>query len=145
VLDILRQYGEPAPRAPTSTLARLDDLVSQAVATGLDVHAEIDGAVRPLPFGVDVAAFRIVQEALTNVTRHARGAAAVIRVTYGERELTVQIDDDGHGLPARTSAGTGKGILGMRERVGALGGELEAGPRPGGGFQVRARLPLDDP
>jgi signal transduction histidine kinase len=143
VLDILRQDGEPAPRAPTSTLARLDDLVSQAAAAGLDVHVETDGALRPLPFGVDVAAFRIVQEALTNVTRHARGAAATVRVAYGERELTVQIDDDGRGSQTRGSAGTGKGILGMRERVGALGGELQAGPRPGGGFRVRARLPLD--
>jgi signal transduction histidine kinase len=143
VLDILRQDGEPAPRAPTSTLARLDDLVSQAAAAGLDVHVETDGALRPLPFGVDVAAFRIVQEALTNVTRHARGAAATVRVAYGERELTLQIDDDGRGSQTRGSVGTGKGILGMRERVGALGGELQAGPRPGGGFRVRARLPLD--
>jgi signal transduction histidine kinase len=143
VLDILRQDGEPAPRAPTSTLERLDDLVSQAAAAGLDVHAQTEGAVRPLPFGVDVAAFRIVQESLTNVTRHARGATATVRVSYGERELTVQIDDDGGGSPTRGSAGTGKGIVGMRERVGALGGELQAGPRPGGGFRVRARLPLD--
>jgi signal transduction histidine kinase len=143
VLDILRDEGERAPRSPTSTLARLDDLVSQAAAAGLDVHAETDGAVRPLPFGVDVAAFRIVQEALTNVTRHARGATATVRISYGDDGLIVQVDDDGRGSRTDGSAGTGKGIVGMRERVGALGGELQAGPRPGGGFRVRARLPLD--
>ena len=143
VLDILRQEGELAPRSPTSTIARLDDLVSQAAAAGLKVRAETEGTVRPLPFGVDVAAFRIVQEALTNVTRHARDATASVRVSYGEHELTVQIDDDGRGSRTNAGVGTGKGLVGMRERVGALGGELEAGPRPGGGFLVRARLPLD--
>jgi signal transduction histidine kinase len=142
VLDILRDDGERAPRSPTSTLARLDDLVSQAAAAGLEVRAETDGAVRPLPFGVDVAAFRVVQEALTNVTRHARGSSAVVRVTYGDEALTVQVDDDGKGAPTDGTAGTGKGIVGMRERVGALGGELHAGPRPEGGFRVRAKLPL---
>jgi signal transduction histidine kinase len=143
VLDILRQQDEQAPRSPTSTLARLDDLVSQATAAGLEVRAETEGSVRPLPFGTDVAAFRIVQEALTNITRHARGATATVRVSYGEHDLTVQIDDDGGGAAAQPAVGTGKGIVGMRERVGALGGELEAGPRPDGGFRVRARFPLD--
>jgi signal transduction histidine kinase len=142
VLDVLRHEGEPAPRFPTSTLARLDDLVSQAAAAGLEVQTHTDGAVRPLPFGVDVAAFRIVQEALTNVTRHAGAAAATVRVSYGERDLTVQVEDEGEGLPPPASGG-GTGIRGMRERVGALGGRLEAGPRPGGGFRVRARFPLD--
>jgi signal transduction histidine kinase len=143
VLDVLRQEGEQAPRSPTSTLARLDELVSQSSAAGLEVRVETEGEVRPLPFGVDVAAFRIVQEALTNVTRHARGAVATVRVTYADSLLTVQVEDDGAGSPTRGSAGTGKGIVGMRERVGALGGELQAGPRPGGGFRVQARLPLD--
>jgi signal transduction histidine kinase len=143
VLDVLRQDGERAPRSPTSTLGRLDDLVSQSAAAGLEVLVETEGEPRPLPFGVDVAAFRIVQEALTNVTRHARGAVATVRVIYGERLLTVEVEDDGAGTPTRGSVGTGKGIVGMRERVGALGGELQAGPGPRGGFRVRARLPLD--
>jgi signal transduction histidine kinase len=143
VLDILRQEGERAPRSPTSTLARLDDLISRAAAAGLEVRTETEGQVRPLPFGVDVAAFRIVQEALTNVTRHAGPATASVRFAYGERDLTVQVDDDGRGPQARSAAGSGKGIVGMRERVAALGGDLEAGPRPGGGFRIRARLPLD--
>jgi signal transduction histidine kinase len=144
VLDILRQQGEPAARSPTWTLARLDDLVSQAAAAGLVVHTKTDGDVRRLPFAVDVAAFRIVQEALTNVTRHAGPATATVRVSYGDGDLTVQVDDDGRGLSGHASSpGSGKGIVGMRERVAALGGELQAGPRPGGGFRVRARLPLD--
>jgi signal transduction histidine kinase len=143
VLDVLRQEDEPAPRSPTSTLARLDDLVSQAAAAGLEVRTETDGDVRPVPFGVDVAAFRIVQEALTNVTRHAGTATATVHVTHGERDLTVQVDDDGRGSPGHDSSGSGKGIVGMRERVAALGGELRAGPRRGGGYRVWARLPLD--
>jgi signal transduction histidine kinase len=97
-----------------------------------------------LPFGIDVAAFRIVQEALTNVARHAGSATATVRVAYGERDLTLQVDDDGRGPVAQGTPASGKGILGMRERVAALGGDLEAGPRPEGGFRVRTRLPLDD-
>jgi signal transduction histidine kinase len=153
VLDILRQEGEPAARSPTWTLARLDDLVSQASAAGLEVRTETDGEVRRLPFAVDVAAFRIVQEALTNVTRHAGPATATVRVSYGERDLTVQVDDDGKGVesasgrqptdPDRQIPRSGNGITGMRERAAALGGDLEAAPRPGGGFRVLARLPLD--
>ena len=143
VLDILRQEGEPAPRSPTSTLARLDDLVSQSGAAGLRVRMETEGEVRPLPFGVDVTAFRIVQEALTNVARHAGAATATVQISYGARDLTVQVEDDGHDSGPHGLPGTGKGILGMRERAAALGGELQAGPLPGGGFRVRARLPLD--
>jgi signal transduction histidine kinase len=143
VIDILRQEGERAPRSPTSTLSRLEELVSQAAAAGLEVRTETDGVVRPLPFGVDVAAYRIVQEALTNVSRHASGAAATVRISYGERDLTVQIDDDGPGPSTHAGAGNGRGIVGMHERVGALGGTLEIGTRPGGGFRVRARLPMD--
>jgi signal transduction histidine kinase len=143
VLDILRQVDEHAPRTPTPTLRRIDELVSGAAAAGLQVRTETVGEVRPLPFGVDVAAFRILQEALTNVARHAGPARATVQVAYGEHDLTLQVDDDGRGPAAHGAAGSGKGILGMRERVAALGGELEAGPRPEGGFRVRARLPLD--
>jgi signal transduction histidine kinase len=143
VLDILRQEGERAPRSPGSTLAKLEDLVAQAEAAGLTVRTETEGDVRPVPFGVDITAFRIVQEALTNITRHAGPATATVRLTYRESDLTVQVDDDGRGVPAPTPAGGGQGIVGMRERAAALGGELEAGPRPGGGFRVRATLPLD--
>ena len=143
VLDILRQEGERAPRSPTSTLARLEDLVGQAAAAGLDVRIQTEGEPRPLPFGVDVAAYRIVQEALTNVTRHAGAATATVHVAYGERELVVQVDDDGRGGPPPGTDGAGKGLRGMRERVAALGGAVEVGSRPGGGFRVRARLPVE--
>jgi len=144
VLDILREGHETAPRAPTSGLRRLDELVANTEAAGLRVTTEVEGTPRTLPPGVDVAAFRIVQEALTNVTRHARAAQAVITISYGERDLTVQIDDDGGGGPASETSSGGKGISGMRERATALDGELEVGPRLEGGFRVRARLPLHD-
>jgi signal transduction histidine kinase len=143
VLEILRQGDEQAPRSPTPTLARMDNLVSQAAAAGLTVRTETVGEVRPLPFGVDVAAFRIVQEALTNVARHAGTATATVQIAYGDRDVTVQVDDDGPGPSHQAKTAGGKGIVGMRERVAAFSGELEAGPRPGGGFRVRARLPLD--
>src|SRR6266508_2971190 len=130
VLDVLRQVDEASPRAPTAGLASLDDLVARAAAAGLAVRTRVEGEPRPLPAGVDLAAFRIVQEALTNVARHAGPASATVRVAYGDDDLTVQVDDGGHGIP------------GMRERAAALGGRLRAGPRPGGGFQVLASLPL---
>ena len=139
----MRQDGEAAPRSPASGLARLGELVSQATVPGLKVRAETKGKARPLPFGVDAAGYRIVQEALTNARRHAGPATATVRVTYGEEDLTVQVDDDGLGPAARPAPAAGNGIAGMRERVSALGGELFAGPRPGGGFRVRARLPVN--
>jgi len=143
VLDVLRQTDERPPRSPTAGLARLDELVSRATAAGLEVRTEIDGPPRPLAARVDLAAFRIVQEALTNVARHAGPATATVRLAYGERELTLQVEDDGRGRTANGTTGGGSGIAGMRERAIALGGTLDAGARPGGGFQVRARLPLD--
>jgi signal transduction histidine kinase len=143
VLDILRQ-GSDAPRSPTSGLDSLDGLVANAAAAGLEVRSRVEGAPRPLPAGVDLAAFRIVQEALTNVTRHAgRPASATVLVAYGDHDLTVQVDDDGNGVDRAHPNGGGNGIRGMRERAAALGGELTAGPRPGGGFRVSAQLPLD--
>jgi signal transduction histidine kinase len=143
VLEILRESADPAPRAPALTLDRLDDLASQAKTAGLEVRTRTEGEARPLPFGVEQAAFRIIQEALTNVTRHAGGATATVHVTYGPDDLVVEIDDDGRGTTAPNATGGGTGILGMRERAAALGGELQAGPRPGGGFRVRATLPMD--
>jgi signal transduction histidine kinase len=141
VLSILGHPAEPAPRAPAPSLQRLDGLTAQAAAAGLDVRTEVDGVARPLPAPVEAAAFRIVQEALTNVVRHARARHATVRVRYGEREITVQVDDDGAGAAQTSTPAGGNGIPGMRERVRALGGELEARPLPGGGFRVRARLP----
>ena len=141
VLDVLRQGAEQPPRSPASGLAHLGSLVAGAGSTGLEVRTQVEGTPRPLPAGVDLAAFRIVQEALTNVTRHAGPASATVVLSYGKGDLAVQVDDDGRG-PAAADGG-GNGIRGMRERVAALGGELTTGPRPGGGFRVLARLPLD--
>jgi signal transduction histidine kinase len=145
VLSVLRAPDEAssAPRDPAPSVARLEGLVSRASAAGLTVRTEVSGTPRTLPTGVDMAAFRIVQEALTNVARHAGHATATIRVGYGEHDLTVQVDDNGNGTGQPSTAGGGSGIPGMRERATALGGELEAGPRPGGGFRVLARLPLN--
>jgi signal transduction histidine kinase len=144
VLDVLRQGDEAPPRAPASGLAQLDSLVAGAGATGLAVRTRVEGTPRPLPAGTDLAAYRIVQESLTNVTRHAGPARASVLVRYGADHLDVQVDDDGRGPVASAGgSGTGTGLRGMRERVAALGGELTTGPRPGGGFRVLARLPLD--
>jgi len=150
VLDVLRMTGpggrswgevdEGAPRTPTAGLEDLDRLVSGATAAGVDVRVVTEGTPRPLPPSVDLAAFRIVQEALTNVTRHAGHATATISLTYGEEGLTVEVDDDGRGVNG-AGPGSGNGIRGMKERASALGGELEAGPKPGGGFRVTASLP----
>ena len=130
--------------------AYMDRLVAGAEATGLEVRTRVEGTPRPLPAGTDLAAFRIVQESLTNVTRHAGPASATVLVRYGPADLTVQVDDDGRGPapgggagPAGTAKGNGNGIRGMRERVAALGGELTTGPRPGGGFRVQANLPIE--
>jgi signal transduction histidine kinase len=162
VLDVLRQGDEAPPRSPASGLAHLDSLVAGAEATGLKVRARVEGTPRPLPAGTDLAAYRIVQESLTNVTRHAGPASATVRIAYGAAELVVEVADDGRGPPAddkdsesafgrrpehsdrQARRSAGNGIRGMRERIAALGGELAAGPRPGGGFRVLARLPLDD-
>jgi signal transduction histidine kinase len=104
------------------------------------VIKRVEGPARPLPAPVDVAAFRIVQEALTNVVRHAAATSATVEVTYGDEAVTAVVEDDGRGSAAG-SVGSGSGIVGMRERAHSVGGSVEAGPREGGGFRVRARLP----
>jgi signal transduction histidine kinase len=139
LLGALREVDEAAPRAPAPTLAHLDDLVASAAAAGVAAHIETSGTPRALPTSLDLAAFRIVQEALTNVSRHAGTASADVRVVYGDEDLVIRVDDNGKAV-APPVAGTG--ITGMTERVAALGGELMAGPRPAGGFRVEARLPL---
>ena len=125
-----------------SGLAQLDSLVARARAAGLPVTVTVTGAQRPLPPEVDQAAYRIVQEALTNVGRHASQACASVSLLYMPETLTIQVDDDGKDTGAGTRmAAPGLGLIGMRERVTALGGRLHAGPQDGGGFQVRAELP----
>jgi signal transduction histidine kinase len=141
MLDILRATDERGALDPQPRLAHVDGLVDQARAAGLPVALTIDGAARPLPPGIDLAAYRIVQEALTNVRKHAGPAHADVRVHYGDHELALDVCDDGRG-PARSSNGAGHGLVGMRERVALYGGALEAGPGAHGGFGVHARLPL---
>ncbi|MEU4767281.1 sensor histidine kinase [Actinosynnema sp. NPDC023794] len=131
-LNALRQDGDAAPG-----LNRLGELVTTAGRSGLEIRVEL-AETRPLPPEVDLAAYRIVQEALTNVTRHADATAAVVRVRPDHDTVLVEVEDDGTGAPGAP----GNGILGMRERAQALGGELTTGPRPDGGFRVHARLPL---
>jgi len=131
-----------------SGLGQLDHLVARARAAGLPVTVTVTGAKRPLPPETDQAAYRIVQEALTNVARHAGQACASVHLHYTPETLSIQVDDDGKGTV--TSAGTrpsgpGLGLAGMRERVSALGGRLQAGPQDDGGFQVRAELPARAP
>ena len=141
VLDILRDgdRGE-APRSPVPGLRDLPGLIEKTKSAGLDITLETEGEVRPLPPRVDRAAFRIAQEAITNAVRHAGSARAVVRVSYDPDEVVVSVEDDGTGGEV---GGTGRGIAGMTERAAALGGELHAGGRDGGGFRVRARLPID--
>ncbi len=149
VLGVLRQDGDELPRSPAPSLARISELISGATAAGITVRVSEEGAKRALPANVDLAGYRILQEALTNSARHAAGAAVAVRVVYGPGDLIIQVDDDGtsrngtsqHGT-SRPEAGGGNGIPGMAERAKALGGTLRAGPRPDGGFRVRARLPL---
>ena len=141
LLDSIRSGADPAPTTPAPTVADLDAVVARARSAGIEVHTTIDGAVRRLPTVVDVAAARIVQESLTNVARHAPGASATVAVRYAPDALRIRVDDDGTDGPAGTG---GSGIEGMRERARALGGEVVAGPRRGGGFRVEAALPLGD-
>jgi signal transduction histidine kinase len=141
MLGILRK-SEP-DLAPSPSLRRVDELVEQVRGAGLDTTLEIEGEPAELAPGVDMSAYRIVQEALTNALRYAPGASVGVKVTYG-RELELEVRDDGarSNGAAPATPGSGHGIVGMRERAGLFGGELEAGPVAGGGFLVRARLPL---
>lgn len=135
-LDVLRSDDE----ANGSGIDRLPALVQRARAAGLPADMNVSGEPRVLPSGVDQTAYRIVQEALTNISRHAGPASASVRLSYGPRALTVQVDDDGETL--QQAPVPGLGLIGMRERVTALGGRLRAEPRPSGGFSVWAELPL---
>src|SRR5499433_1939666 len=126
-----------------SGLGQLPSLVARARAAGLPVTVTVTGTERPLPPDVDQAAYRIVQEALTNISRHAGPACASVHLHYAPDALAVQVDDDGPGSSTGTAprSGRGLGLIGMRERVTALGGRLHTGPRDGGGFRVRAEFP----
>jgi signal transduction histidine kinase len=145
--------GEAAPRSPVPGLHRLGGLIRRARAAGLDVQIDTDVDLEGLPRNVDLAAYRIIQESLTNVARHSNDKAAVVRMRIEDGGLAVDVLDEGTGarrpaaVGSRGSAGpsgSGHGLVGMRERAAAVGGRLDAGPRPGRGFAVRAWLPISE-
>jgi signal transduction histidine kinase len=146
LLGVLRQGSEPQGElTPVPGLADLDSLLAEVAKAGLAVRLRVDGTPAQLPAGLDLSAYRIVQEALTNVVKHAGPARAQVKICFRDQDVTVEVTDDGRGVTAPTGdgpVGVGHGLIGMRERVAAFGGDLEVGPYPGGGFRVAARLPL---
>lgn len=144
VINVLRSGDEVgAGSEPQPSLAQIDRLVAQSRAAGLVVRLQVEGAARPLPEALDLSAYRIVQEALTNCLKHAGPAVAHVLVCYVQDELELEVSDDGQGQSLRAqSVHTGRGLIGMRERVALFGGDLTVGPAPGKGFRVWVRLPL---
>jgi signal transduction histidine kinase len=142
LLGVLRADGEDAALAPQPGLAQLDALVAGVRAHGLDIELIVDGACDGLPPALDLSAYRIVQEALTNTLKHAGHARARVRVSRGPDAVVIEVVDDGGGALAAAPSDGGHGLVGMRERVALFGGDLRAEPRPEGGFAVQARLPL---
>jgi signal transduction histidine kinase len=146
LLGVLRHDNEvQASLTPVPGLANLESLLAEVGKAGLAVRLRVEGVPLQLPAGVDLSAYRIVQEALTNVVKHAGPARAQVTIGYRGQEVTVEVIDDGRGAvpPAGDGRmGSGHGLIGMRERVAAFGGDLQVGPCPGGGFRVAARLPL---
>jgi signal transduction histidine kinase len=146
MLGLLREDGGDAPAPPVQRLADLGDLRESLAAAGVDVAFDIDPAARTLPAAVDATCFRVVQEALTNTLRHAGSTAARVRVVRAEDRVLLEVlDDGGTASGALHESGSGHGLTGMRERVTALGGTLDAGPREGGGWRVAASLPVAPP
>jgi signal transduction histidine kinase len=145
-VGLLRRTDDPdAPLEPAPGLGRLPELTAAFATAGLTVTVTTEGRERPLSPGVDLTAFRITQEALTNVTKHAAASAAYVRLAYSRNALTVTVTDDGGGPPAGSGTADrprGFGLIGMRERALSVGGSLQTGHRPGGGFNVTAVLPL---
>jgi signal transduction histidine kinase len=143
-VGLLRQDEDPeAPLQPTPGLARLPDLTAALASTGLNVAVSSVGNPRPLPPGVDLTAFRIIQEALTNVTKHGATGAAQVRLTYSRDQLTLAVTNEARRAPAALGPGSGFGLIGMRERARSVGGTVHTGRRDDGVFEVTADLPLD--
>ncbi|CAL9303060.1 hypothetical protein SUDANB51_04632 [Streptomyces sp. enrichment culture] len=150
LLGVLRtgEHQEAGEYVPQPDVRQIEDLVEQCRGSGLPVDFKVEGTPRPLPSGVELTAYRIVQEALTNTRKHGGpNAGASVRLVYFDDGLGLLVEDDGKGAPHELYEeggldGQGHGLIGMRERVGMVGGTLDAGPRPGGGFRISALLPL---
>lgn len=143
LLGVLRQVeSEPVESAPFAGLADIDRLAATTTAAGVGVDVRRRGRQCPLPTAVDRSAFRIIQEAVTNVVRHAGTGHCRVSIDYLGEELRIEVVDDGRGGVVEVVEGAGYGIAGMRERVALLNGHFSAGPRPEGGFRVAARLPV---
>lgn len=144
ILNVLRQADEADPTQPAPGVAQIGVLVAEADRAGLATTLTVTGQQRPLPGAVDLAAYRIIQESLTNAIRHAGPATAAVSLRYGDADLRIDVADTGRGCSAgaATGEGTGHGLGGMRERAASVGGVVEAGPSGSGGFRVTARLPL---
>jgi signal transduction histidine kinase len=143
LLGVVNDDGETAGVAPQPGLEQLATLVDRVREAGLPAELEIDGTPRTLPASLDVTAYRIVQEALTNALRYARRARTLVHLSYEPEQLRVEVLDYGPAAAADAAEGSGRGLVGMLERASLVGGRLEAGPRLGGGYAVRAWLPLD--
>jgi signal transduction histidine kinase len=144
-IGLLRQPDDPRPPTePSVGLARLGELTDSFGASGLRVERFVEGAARSVPAAVDLTAYRVIQESLTNVRKHARTTAATVRLCYAVDSLSITVEDNGVGRPRESTVDGGHGIVGMAERAAALGGTMHAGPRPDGGFQVRVILPAVD-
>ncbi|WP_327191028.1 sensor histidine kinase [Streptomyces xinghaiensis] len=142
MLMVLRAADDGAPSAPMPGLARLEEMAERIRAGGVPVAVTVEGTPRPLAPGLELCAYRVVQEALTNVVKHAPGARAEVRLTYEPHQVTVSVADDGEGvIPDRVRSGGGHGLLGMRERAKLYGGQISIGPQEQGGFAVRLTLP----
>jgi signal transduction histidine kinase len=141
LVGVLRRPEEAPALAPQPSLQHVERLIEQARDAGLPVNVEIEGDPTELPAGVDLTAYRLVQEALTNTVKHANATRADVVIRYGDGVVELLVSDDGRGSSDGTAESGGHGLVGMRERVAVYGGELEAGPAPGGGSRLRARLP----
>jgi signal transduction histidine kinase len=144
MLGVLRRDGdEQAALVPQPGLDHLHRLVGQVREAGLPVKLQVEGVATPLPLGIDLSAYRVVQEGLTNALKHAGRATAEVTLRYGDGDIEIVVADDGAAAPNGNDAG--HGLVGMRERVALYGGTLEAGPRPGGGYSLRVTLPVEVP
>jgi signal transduction histidine kinase len=141
LLGAMRSDGEDPELAPQPGLAALDSLVAEVGRAGLPVELHVEGEAFAVPRAIDLSAYRIVQEGLTNSLKHARASRADVTVGYDDGAVRIEVRDDGVG--ATSTDGLGHGLVGVRERVKIYGGEMTAGPAPGGGFVLAARLPIE--